>query len=308
MKGIEVIRARELILMAGATGTLGSLIVRRLLQEGRNVRALSRDAKKLDAVAKLGAEPFVGDMLDRASMDRACDGVTEIVSTANNIFGKGTASPNRTDEPMYETLGAAAKAAAVRRWVHVSARDITADSLVDYFRVKLKVEGTVQRSGVPWVAIRPSAFMDVWTGVLFGNADKPGPIATVFGRGDRVCNFIAIEDVASFVLAILRDPSVKNEVIDIGGPSQMTLVQFSAPIQRAMGVPEKRRHVPAPVLNIARHVARPFNEVAARMASLGYWMTITDREFPEWKASATRFGVEPITVEQFASRFSAPAR
>ncbi|HEX6791799.1 MAG TPA: NAD(P)H-binding protein [Candidatus Krumholzibacteria bacterium] len=305
MRETEVQRPRELILVAGASGTLGRVITRRLRQEGRNVRALSRDARKLDELAKLGAEPFVGDMLDRASMDRACDGVTEIVSTANSIFGKGAGSPNRVDATMYETLGAAARAAAARRWVHVSARDITADSLVDFFRVKLEVEGIVKRSGVPWVAIRPSALMDVWTGVLFGNPEKPGPVATVFGRGDRVCNFIAIEDVASFVLAILRDPSVKNEVIDIGGPSQMTLVQFSAPIQRALGVPEKRRHIPAPVLRIARHVVRPFNEVAARLVSMGYWMTVTDRQFPEWRTSASRFGIEPITVEQFAGRFSA---
>ena len=143
--------------------------------------------------------------------------------------------------------------------------------------------------------------MDVWTGVLFGNAEnpyKPRPVATVFGRGDRLCNFIAIEDVVSFVSAVLRDPSVKNEVIDIGGPSEVTLVQFTKPIQRAMGVPEKVRHVPSPVL-------RPFNEVAARLTSMGYWMTITDRPFPEWRQSARRFGIEPITVEQFAQRFSA---
>jgi uncharacterized protein YbjT (DUF2867 family) len=307
MKGTEVNRARELILVAGATGALGKVITARLRQEGRNVRVLSRDARKLDELSKLGAEPFVGDMLDRSAMDRACEGVTEIVSTANNILGKGPTSPNRIDESMYQTLGAAAKAAGVRRWIHVSARDIAADSPVDYFRVKVRVDAIVKSSGVPWVTIRPSAFMDIWTGVLFGNpdnTDKPGPIATVFGRGDRVCNFIAIEDVASFVSAVLRDPSVKNETIDIGGPSEVTLVQFSQPIQRAMGVPEKRRHVPAPVLNIARYLARPFNEVAARFASMGYWMTVTDRPFSGWRQSATRFGIEPITVEQFAQRFS----
>ena len=294
----------ELILVAGATGALGKNIVRRLREDGRRVRALSRDAAKLDQATKLGAEPFVGDMLDRASMDRACAGVTEIVSTANNILGKGATSPNRIDEAMYKTLGVAAKAAGVRRWVHVSARDLTRDSLVDFFRVKVRVEEIVKESGVPWVAIRPSAYMEIWTGVLFGNADTPGPVATVFGRGDLPCNFIGMDDVVSFVLAVLRDPGVKNEVIDIGGPSNVTLVQFSAPIQRAMGVPEKRRHVPAPLLRLARRVVRPFNEVAARFASMGYWMTVTERPFPEWRASATRFGIEPITVEQFAQRYT----
>ncbi len=296
--------ARDLILVAGASGLLGSAIVRRLREQGRNVRALSRDAKKLDVLAKLGAEPFAADMLDRAAMDRACRDVAQVVSTANNILGKGATSCNRIDEPMYRTLGAAAKSAGVNRWIHMSARNIAADSVVDYFRVKVRVDDIVRQSGVPWVLIRPSAFMDVWTGVLFGNPDRPVHVATVFGRGDRVVNYISIEDVTTLVLVLLANETVHNEIIDIGGPSELNFIQFSGAIQRAMGVPEKRRHVPAPILGVARHVARPFNEVAARFASLGYWSTLEDRRFPEWRASAARFGVEPSTIEQFATRFA----
>ena len=300
--------ARELILAAGASGMLGSEIVKRLLQQGWRVRALSRDANKLEALAKLGAEPFVGDMLDRAAMDRACQGVSQIVSTANNIIGKGARSPNRIDEPMYRTLGVAARSAAVTRWVHISARNLAPDSPVDFFRVKHRIEAIVRDSGVPWVVIRPSAFMDVWTGVLFGNLERPAPVATIFGRGDRVVNYIAIKDVVSFVLAILDNRSVVNEIIDIGGPSEVNFIEFSEPIHRAMGVPPRRRHVPAPVLGIARYVARPFHEVAARFASLGYWTTLSDRRFPEWRGSATRFGVDPVTIEQFAGRYAAGGR
>jgi len=301
----ESLMARDVILVAGANGTLGSAIVRKLRQQGKRVRALSRDAKKLETFASIGAEPFAADMLDRAAMDRACQDVAQVVSTANNILGKGARSCNRIDEPMYRTLGAAAKAAGVDRWIHVSARNLAADSPVDYFRVKLRVDDIVRDAGVPWVLIRPSAFMDVWTGVLFGNPDRPGAVATVFGRGDRVVNYISIDDVTSFVLAILGNPAVQDEIIDIGGPSEMNFIEFSAAIQRAMGVPEKRRHVPAPVLVVARQLARPFNEVAARLASLGYFTTLSDRRFPEWRTAATRFGVQPSTIEQFATRFAA---
>src|SRR5688572_19233671 len=246
--------SNELILVAGASGTLGSVIVRRLLAAGYRVRAMSRDAGKLGALAGAGAEAFPADMLDRGAMDRACAGVSQIVSTANNTLGRGATSCNRIDEPMYRTLGAAAKASGVSRWVHVSARNITADSPVDYFRVKHRVEGIVRESGVPWVAIRSSAFMDIWIGVLFGSPEKPVPVATIFGRGDRVANYIAINDVASFVLAVLADPGVRNEIIDIGGPSHASFVEVASHVQRAMGVPEKRKHVPAPILGVARHL------------------------------------------------------
>ena len=148
-----------LMLVAGATGALGQVVVKRMLGDGFRVRALSRDSARLVELARAGAEPMVADMLDHAAMDRACAGVTDIVSTANNILGKGARSPNRIDEAMYRTLGSAARDAGVRRWVHVSARDLTADSPVDFFRVKVRVEQIVRESGVPWVAIRPSAFM-----------------------------------------------------------------------------------------------------------------------------------------------------
>lgn len=292
----------DLILVAGATGKLGSVIVRRLLENGYRVRALSRDGGKLKWLAEAGAEPIQGDMLDRAAMDRACAGVTEIVSTANNILGRGPGSPTRIDEPMYRTLGEAARAAGVRRWINISFHGISADVPVDFFRVKCRVDDIVRASGVPWVLVKPTAFLDIWGGILFGNPDRPGNVATVFGRGDRVSNYIAMDDVASFVTAIVRDHAITSEDISIGGPSEISQVEFASLIQRARGLPVKQRHVPAPVLGIVRFLARPFNEVAARFASMGYWTTLEDRRFPGWSEVSTRFGVSPMTVENFVEQ------
>jgi uncharacterized protein YbjT (DUF2867 family) len=62
----------ELILVAGASGALGSVLVRRLLARGYPVRALGRNPRKLAMLGIHGAEPFVADMLDRGAMDEAC--------------------------------------------------------------------------------------------------------------------------------------------------------------------------------------------------------------------------------------------
>jgi NADH dehydrogenase len=269
------------------------------------VRALSRDANKLEALASLGAETFAGDMLDRAAMDRACQGVSQVVSTANNLLGKGAQSPNRIDALMYRTLGSAAKAASVSRWVHISAAIWRRQP--DRLLPGQAPGQAIVRGGS--TGRDPSeCVLGHLDRVLFGNLERPAPVATIFGRGDRVVNYIAINDVVSFVLAILGDASVQNEIVDIGGPSEVNFIEFSEPIQRAMGVPPKRRHVPAPVLGIARYIARPFNEVASRFASLGYWATLSDRRFPEWRTSATRFGVEPVTIDQFAARYATSER
>jgi uncharacterized protein YbjT (DUF2867 family) len=298
----------ELILVAGASGALGSVLVRRLLARGYPVRALGRNPRKLAQLGVHGAEPFVADMLDRGAMDEACAGVSLVVSTANNILGKGRTSCNRIDEEMYRTSGAAAKAAGVRRWIHISARNLAPDSPVDYFRVKHRVEAIVRGFDVPWVVIRPSAFIDVWMGVLFGDVEQPKKVATVFGDGGSVVNYIAMDDVASFVLAIVRDDSVRNEIIDVGGPTETSFVDFASRVQRIRRLPERRRHVPVPVLGLARRVVRPFNEVAARFASLGWWTTLGDRRFPEWRLAATRFRVDPVTLDEFAEQHYAPPR
>ena len=58
------------ILVAGATGRLGGVIVRRLLGAGVPVRALGRNRDKLESLAALGADTVACDMLDRATLDR----------------------------------------------------------------------------------------------------------------------------------------------------------------------------------------------------------------------------------------------
>jgi nucleoside-diphosphate-sugar epimerase len=73
-----------------------------------------------------------------------------------------------------------------------------------------------------------------------------------------------MDDVASFVLAIVRDGSVRNEIIDVGGPTETSFVDFASRVQRIRRLPEKRRHVPVPVLGLARHVTRPFKRGGRR--------------------------------------------
>ena len=206
------------------------------------------------------------------------------------------------DEPAYVNLISAAAAQGVQRLVYVSARGLTADSIVDFFRIKHRIEGTVRGSAIPWVILRPSAFIDVWIDVIMGEGSRRSTVATVFGPGTQAGNYIASDDVAAFVQAILADPSVCNEIVDIGGPSEVSLLEFSRLIQRGSNLPEKRRHIPTAVLAVGRRVVRPFSEVGARLMSLGYWTTLENRSFPEWRISAERFGIQPRSVEAYLAQ------
>lgn len=295
------------VLVAGASGLLGGAVVRRLVAKGVPVRVMARRAEALLPLADLGAQPFAGDLRDEAAVRAACAGVAQVVSTANNVRGHGASSPRRVDLAAYRSLASAAHEARVARWVHLSARGISADSIVDYFRIKHQVDQVVRASGVPWVLLQPSAFMEIWVDVILAQAMRAKGEAMLFGDGRQRSNYIAVDDVAHFVVAILERAEVRDEAIEIGGPSDVDMRTLVDLLERAMGVKVKRKLVPLAVLRWVPPLLRPFHEVAARMMSLGAFAAGSDGSFPQWRVAAERFGVSPRTVEQnIAERYGSP--
>jgi uncharacterized protein YbjT (DUF2867 family) len=286
------------VLVVGATGQLGRAIVRNLAGAGATVRAVARDRTRLAALGP-GVEMAPVDFLDLPGLTEACRDVDQIVATANNNMGKGAASPMRVDLAGYQNLCAAARNMRVRRLIYLSYRGVSQDVPVDIFRLKWYIEDAIRRSGVPHVMLRPTAFMDVWISEIFGKGIREKGVATIFGDGNTVGNYIAVEDVAAFALKIASRPEVVNEAVDVGGPSNLSQNDLVTLIERAMNVRAKRRHVPVAALRLLPSIVRPFNEVAARLMTLGLYAATMAAPFHAWKASADRFGVVPRSVETF---------
>jgi NADH dehydrogenase len=285
------------VLVAGATGLLGGTVVRKLVAAGIPVRALSRNKEKLTALAGPGVELAPVDMRNVPALNEACRGVGQIVATANNNMGRGPTSPTRIDLPAYQNLCAAARNAGVRRLIFVSTRGVDQDAPVDLFRVKWYIEDAIRRSGVKHVILRCAAFVDVWAGLIADGIRRKGA-ATVFGDGSGVANYIAVEDVAEFILKILAREDVVNEAIEIGGPSNLSFNDLTTLVERQLGASGKRRHVPVFAMKYLPPVVKPFNEVAARLMTLGYYATL-HTPLANWKTPAERFGVAPMSAEQY---------
>jgi len=292
------------VLVVGATGQLGGVIARKLARSGVKVRALARNQTALAALAP-HAEIAPVDLQDLPKLTEACRGVEQIVATANNNMGKGPTSPTRLDLSNYQNLCAAARNTGVRRLMYVSFRGVVQDAPVDIFRIKWYIEDAIRRSGVPYVMLRPTAFMDVWIDQILAKGIREKGIATIFGDGRAVANYIAVDDVAEFAVKILARPEVVNEAIDIGGPSNLSMNDLATLVERRLKSSGKRRHVPVAALRLLPPLVRPFNEVAARLISLGFYAATMSTPFPGWKASADRFGVAPRTVEAYLDGMAA---
>jgi uncharacterized protein YbjT (DUF2867 family) len=292
------------VLVAGANGQLGSAIVRKLAASGVPVRAVGRNAQKLETLRAPGVEIAPLDLMNLAALTQACRGVGQVVSTANNNMGKGATSPTKIDLTAHQNLCAAARNTGVRRLLYVSAHGIGQDSPVDIFRVKWYIEDAIRRSGVPYVILRPTAFMDVWVDQIIADPIRKKGTATIFGPGTAQANYISVDDVAEFVIKILAREEVVREVIEIGGPSTMSMNELTTLVEKRLGRSGgRRRHIPGVAMTLLPPVVRIFDEVAARMMTLGHFATI-DRPFPGWQQPADRFGVRPQTLEEYIARLS----
>ena len=113
-----------MVLVAGATGSLGSTVCRMLVDQGTPVRALVRSGsspERVGALRALGIELALGDLRDPESLRRACRGVDRVVSTATATSGRGGADTvQNVDGEGQVALIDAAQQERVQHFVYVS--------------------------------------------------------------------------------------------------------------------------------------------------------------------------------------------
>ncbi|MBW4527068.1 MAG: NmrA/HSCARG family protein [Phormidium tanganyikae FI6-MK23] len=147
--------AERLILVTGATGNQGNAIAHHLLQRGNfKVRALVRDPNKpaAQALQRAGAELAVGDLNDRASLDRALQGAYGVFSL--QLFQDGVDTEIRQGKAVAD----AAKAAGIQHFVYSSVGSAERNTGVPHFGSKFQVEEYIRASELPYTILRPVFF------------------------------------------------------------------------------------------------------------------------------------------------------
>jgi uncharacterized protein YbjT (DUF2867 family) len=239
-----------MILVVGATGFVGGEICRRLLLQGRPVRALVRGSSDSAAVERLraaGASTVVGDLRDRASLEAACDGVDTVISTATTTRSHQPGdSIEATDQAGQLALVDAASAAGVERFLYVSySGNLGKDDPLTV--AKRSVESRVRESGMTYTILRPSVFMEFWLGPMVG-FDYAGRKATIYGEGTNRISWISFLDVAEFAVRALDDPAAHNAVIELGGPEALSPLEAVHVFEEVAGTRFDVQHVPVEAL------------------------------------------------------------
>jgi len=276
------------ILVAGGSGRLGTLIVRRLAVRGLGVRVLTRDRRRTAHLEDRRVEVVEGDVRDGGSLGAALAGVDTVVSAIHGFGDVGNVSPASVDRDGNRNLVDAA-ASANAAVVLMSIVGASAAHPIELFRMKHAAEEHLRASGAPWTIVRATAFAEFWLDLLDQTAGASGrPV--VFGRGINPINFVSVSDVAALAERAVVDLSTRGATFEIGGPQNVSFNGLAAALQSASGRTAPPRHVPRLILRLLAAVLGPIQPNRARQMRAAVAMDTIDlalaptdlqRRFPE---------------------------
>lgn len=231
-----------MIIVTGATGTVGSSLVRRLSESGKRVRALTRDASRAPLLP--GVEWVQGDLGAEAALP-------EIFKGALSLFLLTSNTPDMAGLQLNALR--AAHAAGVPRIVKQSALGASDHSKSPIGRAHHEVERALQASGRGWTILRPHAFMQNFLAMAPGiRAQREVRSAS----GEGKIPFVDARDIADVAAVALTTPGHEGRKYVLTGPDALSYLDIASLIQEVTGAP-------------TRFIAESEAEARARMANAG---------------------------------------
>ena len=260
----------EPVLVVGGTGFLGGQVVTELLSRGRRVRVLVRPTSDAGRLEQAGAEIARGDMMDAASLREAMDGVDAVISTAAGYTRHSKGDTADIDIVGNCNLADAAGQTGIRRFVLTSILTCDKTPQVPHFWHKKLAEDRLEEAGVPFVSLRPGAFLDMIT--QMGGADPFAKRRLMwFGNPTIPLTFVLTSDLAGYLADAVDAPGVDGQRIDIGWDRPVSMQEIAGISGDLLGQPVRVRAVPSGVVNTATAVVGRFNPPVKDLGQMLRW-------------------------------------
>lgn len=213
-----------MILVIGATGPTGSEAARQLLMRGEQVRALTRDRAKAEAMPALaGAEIVVGDCSQPGAVDSVFAGVDKVYLVPPTELGWDT---------MESALVDGARRAGVRHIVKLSAIGVGPDEPSMSLSFHWRGEQEVEASGIPWTLIRGNSFSQ---NTLFEAATIKAEDKFYDCVGDARFAKVDARDIGEVVAKVLTEGGHAGQIYELTGPEPLTYDEMAKRLTAALG-------------------------------------------------------------------------
>src|SRR5206468_464627 len=185
-----------------------------------------------------GCEVVEGDVTQPETLHPAAQGCDAVVHLVAIRQGK----PEQFQRIMIDgtrNVIAAAREAAVKRFVHMSALGVSTETkdLVPYYGAKWEMEQDVKSAGIPYVVFRPSFVFGKDGGILptFAKLARLAPVTPIIGSGQQRIQPIWADDVAAYFAAAVDKREAANRIFELGGPDAVSWNEFWVRLKRALG-------------------------------------------------------------------------
>ncbi len=251
-----------MLLLTGATGLVGSALLRRLIAEGQPVRCLVRDPRRLGP-QRVRVQIALGDLADPPSFRNAMRGVDTVVHLAASTRDQPRGSIEELAAIATWRMVEAAQRAGVQRFVFFSTLGASTHHRARLFRAKALAEQAVRESDMHTTVIAPSLVYapgDRWLTLI--ERLSLLPVVPISGRGRAVCQPIWAEDVASCVVAALRrgtdGEATGNDATprryELAGPQTMTYNEVVGTVLRSFDRERPLLPLPTPIVSRTLHI------------------------------------------------------
>jgi uncharacterized protein YbjT (DUF2867 family) len=246
-----------MLLLTGATGLVGSALLRRLIAEGQPVRCLVRDPRRLGP-QRVRVQIALGDLADPPSFRNAMRGVDTVVHLAASTRDQPRGSIEELAAIATWRMVEAAQRAGVRRFVFFSTLGASSHHRARLFRAKALAEQAVRESDMHSTVIAPSfvyAPGDRWLTLIERLSLLPA--VPISGRGRALCQPIWAEDVASCVVAALgrgadgevTGDNTTHERYELAGPQTMSYNEVLNTVLRSLDRERPLLPIPTPMVS-----------------------------------------------------------
>lgn len=282
------------VLVTGASGFVGRHLAARLVADGHEVVGLSRTAR----VSAAGTMSWArGDVASGSGLVDALTGVDAVV----HLVGIIRETREQTFEGVHvggtRNVLAAAAAAGVKRYVHMSALGADAASPIGYRSTKGRAEDLVRDSGLPWTIMRPDMVVGVGDGFFSGTLRDlvtKAPVVPVVGSGAYPLRPISVHDVTSAFARALETPATQGHCFDLVGPREYTLRELQVLVRDTLGVRKPLVSVPLPLMRLGVHLFRLLPDPPITRDELGMLLS-TGHGDP--RPAAEAYSLEPRAIE-----------
>lgn len=231
------------VMVAGSTGYLGRHVVRELKDRGHFVRALARDAARLEQVRDAVDEVFTADATDAEALAGCSDGMDAVISSVGLVGKAGNKTSWDVDYAANRNLLEEAGRAGVGKFVYTSVVRVPALEKLQLVRAKRAFEAELRGSGMAHTILLPNGYFSDFDAYLemAGNGR-----VYLFGDGSFRINPIDGADVAAAAVDALDADASE---VELGGPEVLTHEEIAQEAFRALGAPPRIRHIPTWVIS-----------------------------------------------------------